>query len=66
MPLHEPTTSKSPTTVGVEKTQPPVSNSHMGCGSAGAEGGIEFWAVGRTALSRRNRQFRVRNFIHTS
>jgi hypothetical protein len=66
MPLHEPTTSKSSTTVGVEKTQPPVSNSQMGCGSAGAEDWIEFWAVARTAMRRRYRQFRVRNFIRTS
>jgi len=57
MPLHEPTTSKSSTTVGVEKTQPPVSNSQMGCGSAGAEDWIEFWAVARTAMRRRYRQF---------
>src|SRR5262244_3264469 len=27
LPLHEPTTRRSPTTVGVENTQPPLSNS---------------------------------------
>src|SRR5437016_13371965 len=45
LPLHEPTTRRSPTTVGVENTQPPVSNSQrisdrLAACRLGAEGAV--------------------------
>src|SRR5437879_4386678 len=45
LPLHEPTTRRSPTTVGVENTQPPVSNSQrisdkLAACRLGAEGDV--------------------------
>jgi hypothetical protein len=63
MPLQEPTTSKLPTTVGVEKTQPPLSNFQRMAGAMEGNAGLGCWAAGRIAISKTEREFHIRNFI---
>src|SRR5260370_35553579 len=65
MPLHELTTIESPTTVGVENTQPPVSNSHRISGPREAAGPVPWVDKSRGAKTTDN-SFKTHIFICAS
>src|SRR5258708_39593809 len=66
MPLQELTTSRSPTTVGVENTQPPVSNSQRTGSSWVFADASGFWAATSPGESRTTAKTKFRTFTLTS
>src|SRR5712664_2615377 len=66
MPLQELTTSRSPTTVGVENTQPPVSNSQRTGGSWVFADVSGFWAATSPGKRRRTTKPKFRTLTATS
>src|ERR1700756_4595719 len=65
MPLQELTTTEAPTTVGVENTQPPVSNSHRISGSDEGVGPVP-WADTSTGAKSTDNSLKTRIFMCAS
>jgi hypothetical protein len=63
MPLQEPTTSQSPTTVGVERLTRVYQTPKEPCASVG-DREARFWAITRTGERRTNISFEARTLIN--